>query len=159
MSDGGFSTPPVSSSSSWNPAQPPPPPAPKSNVAKWVLIGCGGALVLFVGFVLAIAGIVFASFRNADVVRMAVQRAERNPEVARSLGTPLKAGWLISGSININGSSGNADMSVPVTGPKAKGTIYLVATKSAGEWKFQRLDVELPDRAERVRLVGAADEQ
>jgi hypothetical protein len=84
---------------------------------------------------------------------MAVAQAERNPEVQRTLGTPLKAGWFISGSFNTSGSSGNADASLPVHGPRGSGTIYLVARKSAGQWTFERLEIELPGHAGRVNLM------
>src|SRR4051812_428590 len=145
----GFSTPPVTSSSQWDQ---PPPSAPRSNVAKWLFIGCGGGLVLMVALVCGILALAFGALRNAEVVRMAVTRASANPEVRAALGTPLKTGWMVSGSINVSGPSGNADMSVPVSGPKGSGTIYLVARKSAGQWTFQQLEVAVGERPERIRL-------
>jgi len=122
---------------------------------KWfVPAGCVTIFLLCILFVAGIVGVVFASLRNSEVVRQSIAQAERNPEVALTLGTPLKAGMLVSGNISLNGSSGNADVSIPVSGPRGKGTIYCVARKSAGQWTYDKLEVELPGHSERVRLAG-----
>ena len=122
---------------------------------KWfVPAGCVTMVLLCVLFVAGIIGVVFASLRNSDVVRQSIALAERNPEVALTLGSPLKPGWLVSGSISLNGSSGNADVSIPVSGPRGKGTIYCVARKSAGQWTYDKLEIELPNHAEHVPLAS-----
>jgi len=72
---------------------------------------------------------------------MAVAAAESNPVVQQKLGEPLKVGFLPSGSMEISGSSGHADLSIPVSGPRGQGTIYAVARKSVGLWKFESLDI------------------
>ena len=35
------------------------------------------------------------------------------------------------------------DIAIPISGPKAKGTIYAVGTKSAGKWEFSKLAVQV----------------
>jgi len=58
----------------------------------------------------------FAHFcvRIAEIQRALPARgvavASSNPDVVRELGTPIVPGWYLSGSINVSGSSGNADM-------------------------------------------------
>ena len=59
----------------------------------------------------------------------------------------------MSGNINVNGSSGHADLSIPIFGPKGKGKIYAVARKSAGVWQFQTLQVEVEGQPERIDLL------
>ena len=38
------------------------------------------------------------------------------------------------------------------SGPKGKGTIYAVATKSAGEWTYSKLEVKIDSTGETIDL-------
>jgi Cytochrome oxidase complex assembly protein 1 len=38
-----------------------------------------------------------------------------------------------SGKTNVTGLSGEAELAISISGRKGKGTIYVIATKSAGE--------------------------
>jgi len=49
----------------------------------------------------------------------------------------------MSGNTNINGASGEANLSIPISGPKGKGTIYVAAKKSLGRWNYSGLTVEI----------------
>jgi hypothetical protein len=121
---------------------------------KWLLpVGCLGFLVLASAFVGGIFLLVETSFRNSDVCAQALARAQADPRVVAEIGQPLKAGWLITGDINVYGSSGRADVSVPIFGPKGKGKIDAVARKTAGVWEFQTLQVKVEGRPERIDLL------
>src|SRR6185436_9997466 len=108
-----------------------------------------GCLVLLLpllaigGFVGTILAIVFGSIKSSDVYEEALARARANPAVVEALGQPVEDGWLVGGNINVNGPSGSADLSAPLHGPKGKGTLYIVATKSAGRWEYETLEVEV----------------
>ena len=69
-----------------------------------------------------------------------------------ALGTPIEEGWYLLGNTNVNGRSGDADLSIPVSGPKGKGTIYAVATKSGGEWSYSKLTVKIDSTGEMIDL-------
>ena len=60
------------------------------------------------------------------------------------------------GNINVNGSSGHADLAIPVSGPEGSGTIYDVASKSAaaGQWTILRLVVDVKATNERIDLLA-----
>ena len=124
------------------------------------MLAIGGGCAILIGaglaFVLVIAGFVFGMLRNSDPAKMAIQRAEANPVVASRLGTPLKMGLFVSGIVNVNGASGHAEMQVPVTGPRGRGTIYLIANKSLGRWEFSALEIALKNNAERIDLLQPA---
>lgn len=83
---------------------------------------------------------------------MAVARAKADSRVTSALGTPITEGWYLSGNTNVNGASGNADLSIPISGPKGKGTMYAVATKSAGEWTYSKLIVKIDSTGETIDL-------
>jgi len=137
-----------------------PPAGPRKNWFernwKWfVPSGCLTLIVLFLGFVASVFGIVEASFKSSDVYSHALMEAQANARVSETIGQPLKPGWFISGSINVSGDSGDADISIPITGPKRKGTIYAVAKKIAGTWQYETLQVEVDGQPDRIDLLKA----
>lgn len=105
------------------------------------------------GLIAFVLTIVFGVMKSSDVYKEALARAEASPAVAEALGTPIKAGYFTSGNINVNGPSGNADLSIPISGPKGKGTIYVEAGKSADRWSFSLLEVEIAGTQERIDLL------
>jgi hypothetical protein len=128
---------------------------------KWfVPVGCFSLVLIFVACIFAffIVTLIPGSFKNTDVYRQAMAKASSNPEVVAQLGTPIKASMFPSGSVNIEGSSGEARMTIPISGPKGKGNIYLEARKFGGEWTFQRLVVAIDGRQERINLLPGTRE-
>ena len=122
---------------------------------KWAVpVAVVGLSVLLASFVGSILLIVETSIQHSDFYPVALVRARENPEVVRKLGQPIQAGWLASGSINISGPSGSADVSIPLHGPKAEGTLYVVAKKSAGRWGFETLKVEVKGESQRIDLLS-----
>jgi hypothetical protein len=137
-------------------AAPAPRPSWWSRNWKWfVPLGCL-SIVLMVGlFVAGIVMIVFGALKSSDAYKTAVARAKANPEVVAALGTPIDEGMFLSGKTNVEGSSGEADLTIPISGPKAKAKIYAIATKRAGRWNYSTLEVEISGRGERIDLLGA----
>jgi len=121
---------------------------------KWAVpFGVLAMLLLAVAFIGGILFLVENSFQHSEFYTQALARARANPQVAEKIGQPLQAGWLASGKLNTSGSSGDADISIPVSGPKGKGTLYVVAKKSAGVWTLVTLQVEVAGEAERINLL------
>jgi hypothetical protein len=121
---------------------------------KWVVpAGCFSILVLFVGFVGSIALIVFGAMKSTDVYKEALARARVNSGVIEALGSPITEGFLVSGNTNVNGASGDANLSIPISGPKGKGTIYVAASKSLGRWNYTGLIVEIAKTHQRIDLL------
>lgn len=100
--------------------------------------------------------IVFGAMKSSDVYKDGLARAQNHPAVIEALGTPIDDGLFMSGKTEVSGSSGEADISVPISGPKAKGTLYIVAKKSAGEWSYEQLVVELAKDGKRINLLEDA---
>jgi|HubBroStandDraft_5_1064220.scaffolds.fasta_scaffold385579_2 hypothetical protein len=99
--------------------------------------------------------LVESSFHHSEVFVQAMARAGEDTQVRSQIGTPLTAGWLISGNLRLNGSSGNADLSIPIVGSRHKGTICAIAVKSAGTWRFKQLLVNVEGQAEKIDLLAA----
>lgn len=116
-------------------------------------VGCFGMLVLFVAFVVSVALIVFSAMKSTDVYKEAFARAQVHPSVIEALGSPIKEGFLVSGNTNVNGASGEANLSIPIFGPNGKGTIYVAANKSLGQWNYSGLVVEIAKTHQRIDLL------
>jgi hypothetical protein len=120
---------------------------------KWfVPTGCLTLLALLAAFICCIVVFVFSVIKTSDAYVIAVQRAKSDQRVAAALGTPIKEGWYVAGSTNVSGGSGQADLSIPISGPKSKATIYAKATKSAGKWKYSQLQVRVATSDELIEL-------
>lgn len=118
---------------------------------KWALWGVvvfaasmAGCVALFFG----IAG----SMRSSEAFQLSLARLEASPEVAESLGKPLKAGFPM-GSIQVSGAGGSARLSYGVTGPKGKGTAYVTATRDLGRWHIDRMTFEQDVGGRHLELV------
>jgi hypothetical protein len=121
---------------------------------KWLVpTGCLGLLLLAAGIVVVIVSIVFGALKSSDAYKTALAKAKADPMVVNALGSPIKDGLFISGTTNVSGSSGHADLTIPISGPKGKGTIYFVASKFAGEWTFSKLVVEVGKTGEKIDLT------
>ncbi len=125
----------------------------KRNWQWFVPVGCLGILTVFAAFVGSIALIVFGAMKSTDVYKSALARVEGHASVIEALGSPIKAGFLVSGNTNINGASGEANLSIPISGPKGKGKIYVAATKSLGQWNYSGLVVEIEKTHQRIDLL------
>jgi Cytochrome oxidase complex assembly protein 1 len=121
---------------------------------KWfVPTGCLTILVLFLVFVGSIVVIVFSAIKSTDPYKDALARAKMHPAVFEALGSPIKEGFFVSGSTNVNGASGESNLSIPISGPKGKGTIYVKAAKSLGRWSYSGLVVEIQTPRNRIDLL------
>ncbi len=126
---------------------------------KWcVPVGCLGSLIIFAGFIVLIMCLVFGMMKSSGVYQNAVSIAKAHPSVQESIGTPIDEGFFTTGNINISGPSGQADLAIPISGPDGKATVYVVAAKSAGQWTFSTLVVELKEIKQRIDLLTQRQE-
>lgn len=135
------------------PAPGAPPPPKSSGCLKWSLIGCGIVIVLGVAFCAVLMFFVFGAMKRSNVYKEAVARAQNDPRVKAVLGEPVEPGWWSSGSIHFENGSGNADMNIPISGPKGSGRIHAVATIEDGNLKFERLSMK-PESGDRIDLLS-----
>jgi hypothetical protein len=140
------------------PNTPPPTPQPARNWWsrnwKWLVpSGCLTILLLFAIFIFAIISFAFGIMKSTDVYKDTLAKVQADPAVIEALGSPIKDGMFFSGSTNVNGASGEANLAIPISGPKGKGTIYVAAVKSAGLWNYTILAVEISETKKRIDLL------
>ncbi|OGP55053.1 MAG: hypothetical protein A2Y65_04180 [Deltaproteobacteria bacterium RBG_13_52_11] len=127
---------------------------------KWFVPVAGLAfLALFAAFIMLIITIVFGMIKSSDVYKDALATARTHPAVVKALGSPIKEGIFVMGSISVSGSSGQADLAIPISGPNGKGTIYAVASKHAGQWTFSKLVVEIKATKEIIDLIESREQE
>ncbi len=121
---------------------------------KWVVPVVGLTPVLFCGGLLTLVfSVGYSALKNQWYYEQAVARTRANAEVTAVLGTPIDAGFP-TGDLDRSGRSGHADLSIPISGPDGKGTIYVVAEKSDGQWSFSTLEVAIQPTGELIDLMG-----
>ncbi len=110
---------------------------------------------MVVGFVFSI----FTLMKTSDAYGGAVARARVSPAVIKAIGSPIKEGIFVSGSVSVSGSSGDAELSIPIRGPIGKATIQVVARKTEGRWHFEKLLVHVHSSGEWIDLNGEIGDQ
>ena len=98
--------------------------------------------------------IVFGAIQSSDPYQESLARAKQHSDVQQLLGTPIEEGWFVLGNIEVNNNSGNADLQIPISGPKGSGTISVVATKIGGKWEYSWMQVESPTLEEPIDLLA-----
>jgi Cytochrome oxidase complex assembly protein 1 len=127
---------------------------------KWLLIAaCSAILLIIVGVISAMIYGVSSIMKSSDVYQMAVTRAKHDPNVIANLGEPIVDGFFSSGHINTMNSSGDADLDIPISGPKGEASIYVIAKKTLGKWAFSDLVVEISKTKNRIDLMKSEEIQ
>lgn len=122
---------------------------------KWAVpLGCLGSIVGLVAFVSAIGVLAFGSIRASPPYKEALAMSQESPEVILELGEPIKAGWFVTGSISVSGPSGEAELAIPIRGPRKRGTLYVIAERRAGRWEYELVEVEVDGRDDRIDLLS-----
>jgi hypothetical protein len=148
----------MSQTNSIMPGETQPPLPPKGWLARnWkLLVGLVVATVALV--VAAVFGLFFfvvSILKGSEVTKGALARARSNTAVVQHLAAPIVAGWWASGSINLTGNDGDAKLTLPISGPKGKGKLYIIAEKHAGTWTYTLLQLEIDGSGEKIDLLAS----
>ena len=112
---------------------------------KWAApSGCLVIVLLLFGGCVALFSGVYGMVKNTGAYTQAIERVQSHPAAVAALGEPITTGWMLQGHVEDHGATGSADYSVPVSGPRGGGTLYIEARKSAERWTFRVLRL-VPD--------------
>ena len=90
-------------------------------------------------FVIVLLISVFALLSHSEAAKLSISTAQSSQLLVQQLGTPLKTGRFITGNINLQNDSGQAELTIPISGPKGKGTLFSEARKTEGIWHLKSL--------------------
>ena len=109
--------------------------------------------MLFVGgCALTVFFFATSMMKQSEAYKIALARAQANSAVIEAIGSPISQKGIVSGNSNVNGATGEANLSIPLSGPKGKATLYVEAKKSTDIWLFQTMVVKIEKTGERIDL-------
>lgn len=106
---------------------------------------------------IAVGGVVLWGLRNSDAAQLGITTAQANPTFSAQVGSPITIGWFVSGNLEVSPGSGHAELTVPVAGPRDKGTLYIEAVKRAGQWQLTLLQFASRGGSQRIDLLPSAN--
>lgn len=117
--------------------------------------GLAGLALLLFALLGAIGGFfaVAYSLKQSDIYQLCYAELSRDATARRILGTPIETG-MVQGSTRSSASSGDAEISFAVRGPKAKGKVYCEGHKELGKWRVDRMELEVEGAPRRVPLIA-----
>ena len=121
-----------------------------SRNKKWFLpTVIGGPILVIALFAFLILSLVYGVLKNSDSYKMSMYEVQENKDCIRLLGSPIKAGYWITGQINKQGFSpnqtGTSNLRIPLEGTLAEGTAYSSCEIENGKWEFLELSVDIKD--------------
>ena len=130
---------------------------------KWFVPVTLVCMLLFgAGVIALVVTLVMGTVKSSTPYTKALAQAKADPAVIAELGSPIEAGWYVTGNISTSGQNGNAELSIPIHGPNKSGTLHVVALKSAmvegmEDWKITKLEVVVPGRTQPIALRTESD--
>ncbi|KOB73081.1 Uncharacterized protein OBRU01_11386 [Operophtera brumata] len=116
------------------------------KIAAW-----GGVILSTTGFILQNS--LVHRVRGFDYYKTALKKLRQHPGAVHYLGEPIKdRGFKLSDTENNCSDGRNARFSIPVSGPKDRGTYYFWAVRENDEWTLTRAELELKSKPD-ARLI------
>ncbi len=128
-------------------------------IRRWktvVTLSVIGGLLAFAGFITILFSLTFGLMRQSGAYQQAVAAAKADHTVVETLGTPIEAGYFVMGEIELGRHRGYANLSIPISGPRAKATIYVEADKVGEHWSFRSLEVVVDGTGQWIHLGDGA---
>jgi hypothetical protein len=121
----------------------------------WVVpVGCLVPVAVCGGGIALIFALALGALKSSDAYKQAVAQAREHPAVQVALGTPITEGAFTSGSLNINNNAGEADLQIPLSGPKGSGSLHAVASLAGGKWTFSSLVLDDASSGEHIDVLA-----
>ena len=81
-------------------------------------VGCLLPVFLVGGWALMVFFFATGIMKQSDAYKVALARAQPNSAVIEAIGSPISQTGIASGNSNVNGPTGEANLSIPLSGPK-----------------------------------------
>jgi tetratricopeptide (TPR) repeat protein len=97
---------------------------------------------MFVLSLLAMAGSIYfiiETLKTSEPYLTAVNKVQASKEVQKIIGAPITPAWWLTGNVSTEGTTGKAELDIPVAGAKSKGNVYVKAHKQNNKWKVEQL--------------------
>lgn len=114
---------------------------------KWV-VPVGGCLTLIIICIVFIASIFFGVTKlmeDSQPYEYAFELINNDEQLIDLLGTPIEKAGVIQGNISWNNGKKEAQMVIPIEGPKDSGTLFIDAYGQGDTWNYREIRVEISD--------------
>jgi len=121
---------------------------PQKRMPGWCLpvgIGCGVVVLLIVGGCGALFLVGMKKIKELPPYKMSLDLVRQNEQAVEALGEPIEGSIAMQGDLKDTGLVGNADLIIPISGPKGKGSMFVTAIEAGGIWQIEALSVQLED--------------
>ncbi|MBP2831352.1 hypothetical protein J8281_04050 [Aquimarina sp. U1-2] len=122
----------------------------------WV-IPVGGCLTIIVLFFVFLGSVIFGVselMTGSDPYKEGIAKAQQDDYVIQILGEPIEADGIMRGEISIKNSTGKANISIPIKGPKGEARLYVVGDKYKDTWEYSEMYVIIEETDEQIDLLG-----
>ncbi len=114
---------------------------------KWV-VPVGGCFTLIIVAVIAIASIFYGvtnAIEDSQPYEFALEKINTDEDLVNALGTPIEKDGMVSGNWNYVNGKKSAKMTIPISGPKGSGMLFVEATGEDEDWTYHVIRVEIED--------------
>jgi len=132
-------------------------PAEAASTRRTVAIVLGALLAIAVVFgSLGVGGVtlIARSMKRSEAYQTTLGYLRSAPRVQADLGSPIEDGFMPSGRIASSGSTGSADLTISLSGPKGEGRARVTLEKGLGGWNVTRVEWASAGRV--TTLAGGA---
>lgn len=91
--------------------------------------------------------------RRMDLYSSAMSDVGASVPANAVLGSPVRVGWPVRVSADIQGSEGTANLEIPVRGPHGHGVVYAIGQKNDGVWRMNDLYFVQASSRDRIRIA------
>ena len=111
------------------------------------------------GFIVVVALFVFGFWlfsllSGSEAQKLAMAKVRSDPQTVETLGEPIEAGWLTTGSVSVSGERGSARLAIPLSGPKSSGQAIVHGEKKDGKWVLYLLIVRVEGKSTPLVLIN-----
>ena len=117
----------------------------------------GGCLTIIILFFVFLGSVIFGVselMTNSDPYKDALAKVKQDDYVIEILGEPIETNGIMQGNLSYKNNVGDANISVPIKGPKGEARVYVVGTKTNDQWEYSEMYVIISETDEQIDLLG-----
>jgi len=122
---------------------------------KWAIpsLGCLTIIVFAIFLAGAMVVKVTDSFKESVPYSDGMAALKSNELVIEEIGEPIEPNGMFQGNVSYSNDGGNADIKVPVKGPKGEATLLVIGEKANGKWVYLKMEVTFSDTDKKIDLL------
>jgi hypothetical protein len=122
---------------------------------KWLVpVTCLVPALVCTGAITMILAMVMEFMKSTPPYEQSLAAVTEHAAVREALGTPIEAGWVVTGNVESGPRSGHADITYTVSGPSGSARVFVVGDFNGAGWTYSRMQLEIEGTGERLDLLA-----